>query len=163
MERHCGTCAHFGIVEYSRTKCVECMNQPQGRHPNWEAQHTDKWVADNHDALTFHQLPAVEGGLKFDSGKPPMALLDRYAMEQIALVLAFGAQKYAAHNWRKGIAYSRLLDAALRHLFAFADGEDNDPESGLSHIAHAGCCIVFLLGMINARPDQDDRHTCAKP
>lgn len=88
-----------------------------------------------------------------------MALLDRYAMEQIAMVLAFGAQKYAAHNWRKGIAYSRLLDAALRHLYAFADGEDKDPESGLSHIAHAGCCIVFLLGMINSRPDQDDRHT----
>lgn len=119
-------------------------------------------MADDHEALTFHELPKQEGGVKFDQGKPPMSLLDRHAMEQIALVLAFGAQKYAAHNWRKGIAYSRLLDAALRHLFAFADGEDNDPESGLSHIAHAGCCIVFLLGMIEARPDQDDRHTVVK-
>jgi hypothetical protein len=130
------------------------MSDPKGKHPHWQSPAID----DGHEALTFHQLPKAESGLKFDSGKPPMALLDRYAMEQIALVLAFGAQKYAAHNWRKGIAYSRLLDAALRHLFAFADGEDNDPESGLSHIAHAGCCIVFLLGMINARPDQDDRH-----
>lgn len=83
-------------------------------------------------------------------------------MEEIAKVLAFGAQKYAAHNWRKGIAYSRLLDAALRHLYAFADGEDTDPESGLSHIAHAGCCVVFLLGMIHSRPDQDDRHSVTK-
>lgn len=97
-------------------------------------------------------------GLKYDTGKAPLSLVDRYAIEQIGHVLAFGARKYSAHNWREGIEYSRLLDAALRHLYAFADGEDTDPESGLSHIAHAGCCVVFLLGMINARPDMDDRY-----
>jgi hypothetical protein len=97
-------------------------------------------------------------GLKHDHGKPPLSLIDRHAIEQIGLVLAFGAKKYAAHNWRGGIEYSRLIDAALRHLYAFADGEDTDPESGLSHIAHAGCCVVFLLGMIHARPDMDDRY-----
>lgn len=100
----------------------------------------------------------MTGGIKYDTGKPPMSLIDRHAVEQIAQVLAFGANKYAAHNWRQGIAFSRLLDAALRHLFAFADGEDTDPESGLSHIAHAGCCVVFLLGMIHAHPELDDRH-----
>lgn len=96
-------------------------------------------------------------GKKFDAGKAPLSLVDRFAIEQIGQVLAFGANKYGAHNWRGGINYSRLLDAALRHLYAFADGEDNDPESGLSHIAHAGCNIVFLLGMIRARGDLDDR------
>lgn len=98
------------------------------------------------------------GGTKYDSGKAPLSLIDRHALEDIAQVLAFGAKKYDAHNWRKGIQYSRLLDAALRHLYAFADGEDTDPESGLSHVAHAGCCIVFLLGMQHSRPDLDDRH-----
>lgn len=97
-------------------------------------------------------------GRKNDTDKPPMSLLDRYALEQIANVLAFGAKKYAKHNWRKGLEYSRLLDAALRHLLAFADGEDNDPESGLSHIAHAGCCVMFLLWMSKNRTDLDDRH-----
>ncbi len=97
-------------------------------------------------------------GIKLDAGKAPMSLLDRYALEQIASVLAFGAKKYAAHNWRGGIAYSRLTDAALRHLFAFADGEDVDAESGLPHLAHAGCCILFALGMTNTRPDMDDRY-----
>ena len=97
-------------------------------------------------------------GQKFDYGKPPLSLIDRYAVEQIGLVLAFGAKKYHAHNWRDGIQYSRLVDAALRHLYAFADGEDLDLESGLPHIAHAGCCVVFLLGMINSRPDMDDRY-----
>lgn len=102
---------------------------------------------------------ANQRGIKHDAGKAPLSLMDRYAMEQIGAVLAFGAKKYAAHNWRGGIAYSRLLDAALRHLYAFADGEDLDAESGLPHVAHAGCCIVFLLGMMRHRPDLDDRWT----
>ncbi len=96
-------------------------------------------------------------GLKFDTGKPPLSLIDRYALERIADVLAFGADKYEAHNWRKGLSQSRLIDAALRHLFAYADGEDLDSESGLSHLAHAGCCVVFALKMSHARPDLDDR------
>jgi hypothetical protein len=97
-------------------------------------------------------------GEKHDAGKPGMHLLDRHALEEIARVLDFGAQKYAAHNWRGGIAYSRLVAAALRHLHAFNDGEDADPESGLSHLAHLGCCVMFLLNMQKTRPDLDDRH-----
>ncbi len=97
------------------------------------------------------------GGLKFDSDKPRMDLLDPYAIEQLALVLGFGAHKYAAHNWRKGIAVSRLIAAALRHLFALARGEDTDPETGLSHAAHAMCCCMFLIWTMRERPDMDDR------
>lgn len=105
----------------------------------------------------MNDLPHT-GGLKYDAGKPPLSLIDRHAIEDIARVLGFGAKKYAAHNWRNGVAYSRLIDAALRHLYAFADGEDNDPESGLSHVAHAGCCIIFLLGLQHSMPAMDDRH-----
>jgi hypothetical protein len=100
----------------------------------------------------------MSGGLKYDGEKPRMDLLDRHALEEIARVLGFGAAKYKAHNWREGIAYSRLIAAALRHLHAFNDGEDIDPESGLSHLAHLGCCVMFLLGMQKARPDLDDRY-----
>lgn len=115
---------------------------------------SELFVSGRHAAF----ITAVQGGMKNDGGKPPMSLIDRSALEQIANVLAFGAQKYDAHNWRQGIAYSRLIDAALRHLYAFADGEDLDPESGLPHIAHAGCCVVFLLGMMKAHPELDDRY-----
>lgn len=103
--------------------------------------------------------PAKSGARKADSGKLPMSLLDRFALESIAGVLAFGAQKYAAHNWRQGLATSRLLDAALRHTMAYADGEDNDPESGLSHLAHAACCLMFLMRTARDKPELDDRHT----
>jgi hypothetical protein len=74
-----------------------------------------------------------------------MDLLPGEALEEIAKVLSFGAKKYAAHNWRKGFAWSRLLAACLRHLFAYGRGERTDPESGLSHLAHAGCMLLFLL------------------
>ncbi len=96
-------------------------------------------------------------GIKHDDGKLPLDLLDPVALEGIARVLAFGARKYAPHNWRGGFAHSRLLAAALRHLFAHMKGEDNDPESGLPHVDHAACCLMFLANLIRTRPDLDDR------
>lgn len=99
-----------------------------------------------------------KGGLKFDQDKPRMELLDSEAIEQLALVLTFGAKKYAADNWRKGISYRRLIAAALRHLFAYLRGEDNDPETGLPHPAHAMCCCMFMIWMAKHRRDQDDRN-----
>lgn len=96
-------------------------------------------------------------GIKFDQDKPRMDLIDPTAMNELAKVLAFGAQKYAAHNWRKGLHKSRLLGAALRHLFAYLGGEDKDPETGLSHVAHAMCCCMFLIGLEH-RADLDDRY-----
>jgi hypothetical protein len=99
------------------------------------------------------------GAVKADTGKVPMSLLPRSALTAEAAVLAFGAKKYAAHNWRKGMVWSRLLDAALRHLTAFADGEDVDPETGLSHLAHLRCCAGFLIEYQEKGLGQDDRHT----
>lgn len=97
-------------------------------------------------------------GTKHDADKLPMHLLSTTALEQTAAVLQFGAQKYAAHNWRKGFVWSRPLSAALRHLLAFNAGEDRDPESGLSHLAHAACCIMFLLEFEKTHRELDDRY-----
>lgn len=95
--------------------------------------------------------------LKFDQDKLPLHLLSTEAMNQTAAVLKFGAQKYAEHNWRKGFAWSRPLSAAMRHITAFNNGEDKDPESGLSHLAHAACCIMFLLEFEKTHSELDDR------
>lgn len=102
--------------------------------------------------------PETGTALKFDQDKLPLNLLSTEAMNQTAAVLKFGAQKYAEHNWRKGFAWSRPLAAAMRHLTAFNDGEDRDPESGLSHLAHAACCIMFLLEFEKTHPELDDRY-----
>lgn len=82
---------------------------------------------------------------KADAGKPMPELLPFRALDEVSAVLAYGATKYAPHNWRKGLAWSRMLGAALRHLSAWGAGESRDPETGRSHLAHAACCVLFLL------------------
>lgn len=95
-------------------------------------------------------------GIKHDQDKPKMDLLDADALEGLARVLTFGAKKYAAHNWRNGITNSRLIGAMLRHIFAIMRGEFTDPESGLPHIDHVGCCWMFISNNLKNRPDLND-------
>ena len=84
-------------------------------------------------------------GIKHDTGKPRPELLPADALLQIAQVFTIGAQKYDDRNWELGIKYSRLFGALQRHLLAYWDGEDLDPETGLPHLAHAGCNMLMLL------------------
>jgi len=86
-------------------------------------------------------------GIKHDQDKAPLGMLPAAALEAIAHVFKFGADKYSRDNWQAVVTDdpSRYIDAALRHIYAHADGEHDDPESGLPHLAHAGACICFLL------------------
>jgi dATP/dGTP diphosphohydrolase len=86
----------------------------------------------------------LEEGTKFDDGKVPLDLLSPYFLSGISEVLAFGAVKYEPYNWARGITYRRVYAALLRHLFAFWGGENLDEETGLHHLWHAGCCLMFL-------------------
>lgn len=94
-------------------------------------------------------MSAVGTGLKFDGDKPRMDLLldgCPLALLRISDVLTFGAQKYEAHSWHTvAEGKTRYKAALLRHLTAHAQGEVNDPESGLPHLAHAACCSLFIL------------------
>jgi hypothetical protein len=76
---------------------------------------------------------------------------------EIAEVLTYGAKKYEAHNWCHGISFERLKSAMDRHMAAWWAGEDCDPETGYSHLAHAACCLFFLMDLRHTRPDMDDR------
>lgn len=102
--------------------------------------------------------PKTTQGIKFDHGKAPLGLISSTALFALSRVLEYGATKYAPHNWRKGLVYSRLLDAALRHLWLFIGGEDTDPETGLYHVDHALCNLMFLCEFVRTRPDLDDRY-----
>tara|TARA_X000001382_G_scaffold120503_1_gene102082 strand:+ start:38 stop:469 length:432 start_codon:yes stop_codon:yes gene_type:complete len=85
-------------------------------------------------------------GIKYDSKKPKMNLLPPKAIVEVAKVLTFGAQKYGPENWKElEDLQNRYLAGALRHIFAHMDGEQLDPETGLSHMAHALCCLLFKL------------------
>ncbi len=96
-------------------------------------------------------------GLKYDANKTPLELLSPIALNEIGKVLAFGAKKYDSHNWRKGLKWSRVAGAAMRHLLAWLGGENVDPESGISHLAHLGCCVMFLLEYETTHKELDDR------
>lgn len=85
------------------------------------------------------------GGVKYDADKAPLDLLPMDALLEVGEVLKYGAEKYAPYNWARGMLYSRLISACLRHIFRYNKGEDNDPETKRSHIAHAICCLLFLL------------------
>jgi len=97
-------------------------------------------------------------GKKNDTGKIRWELLSVDAMEEISKVLTFGAEKYEDNNWRKGFDWSRLIGAAYRHLSAWHNGQDTDPETGLSHLAHLGCCVMFLLEHEKQKLGRDDRY-----
>jgi hypothetical protein len=84
-------------------------------------------------------------GVKFDGDKVRLDLLPFTALESVGVVLTYGAKKYAPDNWRKVPGWRwRYMGAALRHLFASRRSFD-DPETGLPHLAHAACCVLFLL------------------
>ncbi len=100
----------------------------------------------------------MENGKKYDELKPPMELLSHEALVEIAKVMGHGRTKYGAYNYRKGIEYSRIIGAAYRHLGAFNSGQDLDPESGISHIAHLGACAMMLLDYIREHQELDDRY-----
>lgn len=106
--------------------------------------------------------PLPTEGKKYDQDKPRLELFPSIAIEEISKVLTFGAKKYESWNWAHGLKWSRLAGAALRHLFAWLRGEDKDPETGLSHLAHLGCCVVFLIHLEQTRPDLDDRFKITK-
>jgi hypothetical protein len=89
--------------------------------------------------------------------KVRMDLLPPNALTKIAEVFTYGANKYEAWNWAKGLEYSRLYGALQRHLNDWYMSDSNDKETNKSHLAHAGCCIMMLLDLEEYRKDLDDR------
>jgi hypothetical protein len=81
-------------------------------------------------------------GVKFDDGKTRYDLIPPEPLEILSKIYTIGASKYSENNWRKGIKWSRVFSAVMRHLWAFWRGEDYDkeevlPQSGLPHVMHA--------------------------
>lgn len=101
-------------------------------------------------------------GKKFDEGKPELGLVTKSLIWAIGGILTFGAKKYGAHNWRKGLAWSRAYNATLRHLTAWWEGENLDAESGKSHLHHAACEIMFLIEYEEKGTGYDDRYIVEK-
>lgn len=102
------------------------------------------------DGNQDHEEKPFVQGRKYDSGKPMYNLLPAHALEEVVKVLTYGAMKYNEpidqENWRLvENPQQRYFAACQRHLWAIRRGELNDPESSISHYAHAITSLMFLL------------------
>lgn len=96
-------------------------------------------------------------GRKDDAAKDRFELLPGDALRAIAVILTLGAAKYGDRNWEKGMKWSRVYGALQRHLNDWWQGEALDAETGKSHLAHAGCCLLFLIAYEIRSVGEDDR------
>ena len=101
---------------------------------------------------------------KTDGGKPTFELLPIDMLAETNKVLQHGANKYGVNNWRKkeGFKYSRCYNALLRHMLAWWFGQDYDKETGLSHLSHAMCNLLFLMYHFQNNKEADDRPVVGK-
>jgi hypothetical protein len=96
-------------------------------------------------------------GARYNDGKVPLELIPLSSLEDCARVFGYGRRKYAAWNWAKGMQWSVPYGCLLRHMKAWFDGEDNDPESGYPHLGHAMCNLVMLSTFARTYREGDDR------
>ena len=96
-------------------------------------------------------------GVKFDQNKPSMSSIPKEAMWELGGALAYGAKKYGDGNYRNGMLVSRQLSAAIRHIYQHLDGENNDPESGVTHLGHALASLAMACYTLKNHPEMDDR------
>ena len=85
-------------------------------------------------------------GKKYDDKKLRWDLLPYAEIEDVVKILTHGAKKYGDENWKevKGGRW-RYLAAAMRHIVTWKKGEIVDRDTGVSHLAHAVCCLLFLM------------------
>jgi len=99
-----------------------------------------------------------EIGDRSNEGKLKWSLVSWKALAPMVKVLMFGATKYSAWNWTKGLKYTEICESLLRHTHAFLEGKDDDPESKLEHVGHILCNAMFLSYMFLFKKDMDDRE-----
>lgn len=95
--------------------------------------------------------------VKYDQEKIRLELLPPELITEVGKILTFGAIKYEERNWEKGMDWGRVFGALQRHLWAWWNGEDTDPETGESHLSHAACCIAFLIAYEKRQIGTDTR------
>lgn len=97
---------------------------------------------------------------RFGLAKPPIALIPGPALVMAAEAMRDGAKKYGPANWReKPVTTSTYTSAAMRHLLAWIDGEENAPDSGVHHLGHVMGCIAIIIDAQAQGTLNDDRPT----
>ena len=183
VNKHCVRC---GVVELDRkAKCAaqsgaSCPSHPAHIKSEFGDIRLSPSAASGSKAPTPGEVlrqDAPGAAVKGDLGKPDFSLLSTKWLWQVCETLTYGAKNRGPNNWRKGLAITRLIAGALRHIFLFLDGEniDTDPtcagciardsggiacvkHSNMPHLACASCNLMFASELMVTRPDLDDRY-----
>lgn len=101
----------------------------------------------------------IVGSKKLDLGLVPDSAM-------VALSQAFleGALKYGRYNWRiAGVSASTYHAALKRHIAKWWNGQDEDPETRVQHLANAMACIAIIFDAEQYGMLTDDRPPCPDP
>lgn len=164
----CGkTFSDTGLKSACEAQCREQVlsrsptpKKPKPTPPDFDIQKVAKEIMKSHEN-TLKKLAIVEQeenkAKKFDNGKPDLSILPVPALKLMSAAFTYGAGKYGRNNYKNGLEVTRTLSAALRHIYAFLDGENNDPESGVNHLGHALASVAMTVYNLEKNPSKDDR------
>jgi hypothetical protein len=135
------------------TRLCWFLGKPVLQYPQlWPIEPADRPVQPSGET----RVTSATGGEK--GSKPEkLGAIDPLALRILGRVAAMGEEKYSRFNFLRGYAWSLSVDALLRHLMAFLDGEDLDPESGLPHTAHVAWHGLALTSFLERHIGEDDR------
>lgn len=147
IEKDCNTCAHEALS--LRTEpCLSCNSDNDN----------DNWVACGAPVAPPPAVKATNPKDAIGISKAPMSTVPAAVLAEVGVAMLEGACKYGRSNFRiAGVRSSVYYDATMRHLMAWWEGEDTDPDSGMSHITKAITSLVVLRDAIIQDMCTDDR------
>lgn len=96
--------------------------------------------------------------------KAPLSVVPMNVISELGVAMLEGALKYGRHNYRAvGVRGSVYYDAAMRHLIAYWEGEDTDPDSGVDHRVKAMACLTVWVDSSRQGNCTDDRPPRSAP
>jgi hypothetical protein len=112
-----------------------------------------------HAPPTNREVRVVNQTTGGEKGRKParFELIPPAALAVVAEVYGRGAEKYADRNWERGVDWSLMFGAMMRHMWLWWSGETDDEESGLNHLGHAAFHVLGLMQLSETHPGLDDR------
>ena len=145
---------HIHNNEYAK-ECNFNSNRYSSYSKSSIANVNTKPEAQNSPSESVHVSP--NGSLRYNKGKPEMSHLNPQFLLDMANLMTASANKYGKFNYAKGQYYSTAYDSLQRHALQFMSGEDNDKESGYSHLTHIALNAMIMWCTQQYYPELDDR------
>jgi Domain of unknown function (DUF5664) len=164
----CNECGHARAVHVEQGHCAVLTCRCQVWVPTFASVSSpvpqEPEATPDPDTFGMQDLPQPTGARKYDEGKLEHHLLPVRAVNEVVRVLMHGKEKYSEDNWREGgFTYTRLWDAAKRHMDDSLEGDDIDPDTatwGCHHLAEAVCNLLFIIELqMDGMLVDDRRHT----